>query len=137
MEVPTEHIQADGKTNNVSFKTRPERVDKWKQAVFTCFDESNISSLKSAATLKVSFQTEEDKYCNVKINFYKPGSVVIQGPKYSVFKDLYFDMLKFIVGGVALTKSADQIQIKPFPNLLISLHNYTQGIVWQWRSIKF
>ena len=61
MEVPTEHIQADGKTNNVSFKTRTERVDKWKQAVFTYFDESNISSLKSAATLKVSLQTEEDK----------------------------------------------------------------------------
>ena len=62
----------------------------------TCFQKSfkplssSINILKSGATFKVLFATEDDEICSVKINIYKSGSVVKQGPKCSVFKDLFF-----------------------------------------------
>ena len=87
----------DGKINNVSFKTQPQRIDKWKRALKNHFNSSNINILKSGATFKVSFATEDDEICSVKINFYKSGSMVIQGPKCSVFKDLFFNDLKLKV----------------------------------------
>ena len=38
--------------------------------------------------------TGDDKNCSIKINFYKTGSVVIQGAKCVQFSDLYFLPLK-------------------------------------------
>ena len=100
IEVPIEHIQGDRKTNNVSFETTPDRIEKWKQAVSSYFGDSKVSTLKSGATLKVSLDSDDDKNGCVKINFYKTGSVVILGTKCSTFNEMYFSELKLRVDNV-------------------------------------
>lgn len=38
---PTEHLQCDGKINNVSFHIAQENIDLWKSAVVNYFGEHN------------------------------------------------------------------------------------------------
>lgn len=103
IEVPIVHEQSDGKTNNVSFKIMPQRIEKWKQSVKSYFGDSKISTLNKGAVLKVLFDSDsqDEKNKSVKMNFYKSGSVVIQGPRCSDFCDRYFNELKLRVDNSA------------------------------------
>ena len=67
------------KTNNVSFKTMPQKIEKWKQVVKGYFGDSKLSTLNEGAVFKVLFDTarQDEKNKSVKMNFYKSGSVVI------------------------------------------------------------
>ena len=88
LETPIRHTQCDGKTNNVTFQTlRPEC---WKRSILDHFGPSRASSLKGGTVIKVIF----DNNSTIKINFYKSGSVVIQGQKCIQFADGYFDIIK-------------------------------------------
>lgn len=50
--------------------------------------------MKNQTVIKVEFDTEHENDSVVKINFYKSGSVVIQGPRCILFSDLYFELIK-------------------------------------------
>lgn len=83
---PTEHLQCDGKINNVSFHIAQENTDLWKSAVVNYFSEHNISFLKSGNVIKTKCNADEVE-ASVKINFYQTGSVVIEGIHCAKFKD--------------------------------------------------
>lgn len=93
---PTEHLQCDGKINNVSFHIPQENIDLWKSAVVNYFGEHNTSVLKSSNVIKTKVNADRVE-ASVKINFYQTGSVVIQGIHCAKFKDKYFKDLSKLV----------------------------------------
>ncbi|CAC5413973.1 unnamed protein product [Mytilus coruscus] len=92
IETPVIHTQCDGKTNNVSFKTL--RSECWKQAIINYFGRAKACLLKKGSVIKVIFESEKNNNSTVKINFYKTGSIVIQGQKCTQFSDSYFEVIK-------------------------------------------
>ena len=72
LEVPLKHLQANGQTNNVSFKTL--RNEKWKDAILAYFGPSKTSLMKGGSVIKVTFDTETEVNCTAKINIYKTGN---------------------------------------------------------------
>ena len=104
LENPIKHEQIDGKTNNVTFVTT--RGEKWKEAILQYFGPSKASAIKSGSVIKVVCDMDTDKECTIKINFYKSGSVVIQGQKCTDFSDVYFDTLKEKVNSLDLNNNA-------------------------------
>ena len=90
-EKPQKHLQVDGKTNNVSFKT--DRIKVWKAVIINHFGKTktNIQPRRAGEVFKVTFDTNS----SVKINIFDSGSVVIQGAKCVVFADTFFNSLKF------------------------------------------
>ncbi|CAC5378292.1 unnamed protein product [Mytilus coruscus] len=92
IETPVIHTQCDGKTNNVSFKTL--RSECWKQAIINYFGPAKACLLKKGRVIKVVFESEKNNNSTVKINFYKTGSIVIQGQKCTQFSDSYFEVIK-------------------------------------------
>ncbi|XP_062579117.1 interaptin-like [Saccostrea cucullata] len=94
-EIPKEHIQCDGKINNVSFHLASESIPAWKKAVLDFFDEkkTTVTTSDICCVIKVVFDYEGSVNNSVKINFYQSGSVVIQGAKCVQFKDKYFASL--------------------------------------------
>ena len=89
-EKPQKHLQVDGKTNNVSFKT--DRIKVWKAVIINHFGKTktNIQPRRAGEVYKVTF----DSNSSVKINIFDSGSVVIQGAKCVVFADTFFNNLK-------------------------------------------
>ena len=92
LEVPLKHLQANGQTNNVSFKTL--RNEKWKDAILAYFGPSKTSLMKGGSVIKVTFDTETEVNCTAKINIYKTGSIVIQGQQCVYFADTFFSLIK-------------------------------------------
>ena len=86
--------QINGKTNTVTFITLPDRIELWKNAVLHSFGVRKTTLLKDGTVIKIICDCGDDKNCSIKINFYKTGSVVIQGAKCVQFSDLYFRPLK-------------------------------------------
>ena len=85
-------IQCDGKTNNVKFKTlRPEC---WKEAILNYFGQAKACTLKKGTVIKVVFESETNINYTVNINFYKSGSIVIQGQQCTQFSDRYIEVIK-------------------------------------------
>ena len=82
--------QVDGKTNNVTFKTN--RIDQWKDTIQSFFGESKSCMLKRGSVIKVTFDIKGKTYL-VKINFYKPGSMVLEGAKCTKFTEKYLGTL--------------------------------------------
>jgi hypothetical protein len=82
--------QINGKTINVTFITLPDRIELWKNAVLHYFGVKKTTLLKDGTVVKLICDCGDDKICSIKINFYKTGSVVIQGAKCVQFSDLYF-----------------------------------------------
>ncbi|CAC5397837.1 unnamed protein product [Mytilus coruscus] len=94
IEIAVEHPQSDGKTNNVTFKTSPSRIELWKKTIISHFGQSKTILLKEGSVIKVTCDINTDKNCSIKINFFNTGSVVIQGAKCTAFSDQYFSKLK-------------------------------------------
>ena len=54
LEQPLHCKQIDGKTNNVTFTTLPDRIEIWKNAIHRYFGkEKSTSSLKSGTVIKI------------------------------------------------------------------------------------
>ena len=94
---PKEHLQCDGKINNVSFKTTPDSINLWKQSILNYFGEQSTSVLKDGAVIKVIFDSDCEAKSTVTINFYTTGSVVFQGARCSEFNTRYYEPLKQLV----------------------------------------
>ena len=73
------------------FKTN--RIDQWKDTILSFFGEFKSCILKGGSVIKVTFDIKGKSYV-VKINFYKTGSVVLQGAKCTKFTEMYFGTLK-------------------------------------------
>ena len=63
------HNQVDGKTNNVSFKTLPSRIEAWQNSLKSLFGEEKTST-KNDTVIKITCDIEAEKNCSIKINFY-------------------------------------------------------------------
>jgi hypothetical protein len=94
LETPMPRHQINGKTNNVTFIILPDRIELWKNAVLHYFGVKKTTLLKDGTVVKIICDCGNDKNCSIKINFYKTGSVVIQGAKCVQLCDLYFLPLK-------------------------------------------
>ncbi|CAG2194614.1 unnamed protein product [Mytilus edulis] len=92
LEEPMPCHQVNGKTNNVTFRTLPEKIEPCA----TFWNRKNYL-LKGKTVIKILCDCGTDKNCTIKINFYKTGSVVIQGAKCVQFSETYFETLKHIV----------------------------------------
>lgn len=92
---PKEHIQCDGKVNNVTFHLACDLIPAWKRAILDFFSEKKptITTSDICCVIKVLFEHEGSDNNSVKINFYQSGSVVIQGVKCVQFKNKYFASL--------------------------------------------
>ncbi|VDI34135.1 Hypothetical predicted protein [Mytilus galloprovincialis] len=91
-KTPVIHTQCDGKTNNVTFKSL--RSECWKKAIINHFGPAKACLLKKGSVIKVIFESEKNHNSTVKINFYKTGSIVIQGQNCTQFSDRYFEVIK-------------------------------------------
>lgn len=94
LEEPMPCHQVNGKTNNVTFRTLPEKIEPWKNAIVQHFGTEKTTFLKEKTVIKILCDCGTDKNCTIKINFYKSGSVVIQGTKCVQFSETYFETLK-------------------------------------------
>ena len=83
---PITHLQVDGKTNNITFKTQDTEL--WKSALVSHFG-SNTQMLKNNSVVKISY----DGCHVVKVNFYDTGSVNIQGATCTTFYNTYFSTI--------------------------------------------
>jgi hypothetical protein len=93
-EKPLKHLQCDGKTNNVTFKT--DRVQVWRDVLVDHFESSQtvVQKLSKKTVIKITCDVENEKNISVKVNFFDTGSVNIQGIKSTLFSDHFFEMLK-------------------------------------------
>jgi hypothetical protein len=82
--------QSNGKTNNVTFITLPDRIEIWKNAVLHYFGVKKTTLLKEGTVAKIICDCGDYRNCSIKINFYKTGSVFKQGANCVQFSDLYF-----------------------------------------------
>jgi len=94
LEKPVHCLQVDGKTNNVTFTTFPERIEAWKNAIVNYFGEDKTTLLKEGSIIKIICDCGDANNCTIKVNTYKSGSIVIQGAKCVKFSDLFFSALK-------------------------------------------
>ena len=108
IESPIVHRQIDGKVNNVSFKTVPDRIEIWKRTVLQYFSPNKTTVLKEGAVIKIVCDLVSDKNCTIKINFYKSGSVVIQGANCEKFSELHFQKLKDLVPQIPTNSNFDE-----------------------------
>lgn len=92
-ETPVPHKQIDGKTNNVSFTTSPDRLEQWKSALINFFGKDSTTTMKNGTVVKIISDFDNSKN-TIKVNFYKSGSVVIQGAKCMQFSDTFFQQIK-------------------------------------------
>ena len=79
-EKPRSHLQVNGKTNNVTFKTT--RTNTWKEVLTSFFGKEKSSVLPKSTGFVVSivFDSDHDRNISIKVNIFNTGSVVIQGP---------------------------------------------------------
>lgn len=89
-EKPLHCHQVNGRTNHVTLRTLPDRIDLWKTSIMNFFGQEKITSMKDATVLKVICDFDTEKNCSIKVNFYKTGAVVIQ----CKFSDTFFTKLK-------------------------------------------
>jgi len=94
IEKPLHCYQVNGRTNNVTFRTLPDRIDLWKTSIMNFFGQEKTTSLKDGTVLKIICDFDTEKNCSIKVNFYKTGSIVIQGAKCGQFSDTFFTKLK-------------------------------------------
>ena len=53
IESPIVHRQVDGRMNNVSFRTFPNRVENWKKTMMEYFSPNKPTVLKSGKVMKI------------------------------------------------------------------------------------
>ena len=105
---PKVHLQIDGKTNNVTFKTK--ELEKWKKAVVNFFgeDKTHVDNEKvGLCVIKVNYKENT----SVKFNFYSTGSVNIQGSTCASFKSQYFGQLDTIVQRMTEESPSDETKL--------------------------
>ncbi|CAC5377056.1 unnamed protein product [Mytilus coruscus] len=88
------HINSDLNVTVTKIETPTLRSECWKQAIINYFGPAKTCLLKKGSVIKVVFESEKNNNSTVKINFYKTGSIVIQGQKCTQFSDSYFEVIK-------------------------------------------
>ena len=105
-ESPRTHLQGDGKINNVTFQTPPNRIDLWKNTLVNYFSPEKTTMLKNGSVIKIICDIDTVQNCTIKVNFYKTGVVLIQGAKCAKFCERYFDTIKKEVHKCVITHSS-------------------------------
>ena len=92
---PIEHLQCDGKTNNVTFNT--SNTDVWVNVLNDFFKgKTTRISINGGCCLKVNY----DKRDSVKINIYNSGKICVQGQKCVEFSKRFYDNILAKVNAV-------------------------------------